>query len=249
MWEISHHTAPSLKRQTIVYLFVVGLSFLTATAAQETSLQSQNAQPIIIPSQSSVYNQNSVFLPTAPNVSGQDVIRGADGTSCQSAISSGGPYVDLGVIGSEDVYERSTAALYGRIVVPLGKRARRVDCTKLYQLEINRMQMEIELLRMGAMMGAGEGGELLTDDGPYQEIQDADHAGVSRPKGVTIGGPQPPAELPAPAILSGDAHLSGEGTMDGQHDHPPASLVIPQSDVPLPSPQTRQAAEQLGAPH
>lgn len=143
MRKLSHHPKAFIAP-------LMGLAGVAAAAAQEDP--SLHGQPILIPSQSSVYNQNSVFLPTPPTVSGQDVVRSADGGSCQSAIASGGPYMDFGVIGSEDFYDRSTAALYGRLVVPLGKRARRVDCTKLYELEISRMRMEIDLLRMGTMM-------------------------------------------------------------------------------------------------
>ncbi len=149
MWQISSHP-----------LRVLAISLLCGVASGTAQAQEANSapgQPIVIPSQSSVYNQNSVSLPSAPNVSGQDIVRGADGTSCQSAVASGGPYVDMGVIGSQDFFSRESSALYGRIVVPLGKRARRVDCTRLYELEISRMKMEIELLRMGTMMPMGEG--------------------------------------------------------------------------------------------
>ncbi|MEM9837799.1 MAG: SPOR domain-containing protein [Pseudomonadota bacterium] len=119
------------------------------------SAQDQDAlsQPILIPSQSSVFNQNSVNLPSAPSVSGQDIVRGADGTTCQSAVASGGPYLDVGVLQSQDFYARDTAALYGRVVFPLGKRGKRLDCTRLYQLEIERMRMELELLRLGTSFG------------------------------------------------------------------------------------------------
>lgn len=92
-------------------------------------------------------------LPTAPSVSGQDVVRGADGTTCQSAIASGGPYLDIGVLQSQDFYARESAALYGRVVFPIGRRSRRLDCTRLYQLEIERMRMELEILRMGVSLG------------------------------------------------------------------------------------------------
>lgn len=122
------------------------LLLLGAAAAQVTD---GTSPPIVIPSQTSVFNQNAVTLPTAPSVSGQDVVRGADGTTCQSAVASGGPYLDVGVLQSQDFYARESAALYGRVVVPLGKRAQRVDCTALYKLEIERMRMELELLRMG----------------------------------------------------------------------------------------------------
>jgi len=122
--------------------------------------QENTGFPVIVPSQSSVYNQNTVNLPTPPPVNGQDIIRGASGVSCQSAVASGGPYLDLGVIGSQDVFNRDTAAVYGRVVVPLGERPKRPDCTELYELEITRLKMELELLRLGlppAIAGAIDG--------------------------------------------------------------------------------------------
>lgn len=124
-------------------------SLLPAAMAGQQVSSGTEVQPIIIPSQSSVYNQNSVTLPNPPTVHGQDVVRGAGGVSCQSAVASSGPYVDVGMIGSEDVFDRSTGALYGRIVFPLGKKRRRIDCNRLYELEIERMRLELELLRMG----------------------------------------------------------------------------------------------------
>lgn len=123
---------------------------IAKAAAQTTDSLSQ---PIVVPSQSSVFNQNSVNLPSAPSVSGQDVVRGADGTTCQSAVASGGPYVDVGVLQSQDFFARDTQALYGRVVFPIGRRASRLDCTRLYKLEIERMRMELEILRMGTTLG------------------------------------------------------------------------------------------------
>lgn len=106
--------------------------------------------PIILPSTSSSYNQNGFNLPTIPNVTGQDIVRGSGGISCQSSVGSGGPNFDLGVIGSNDMFDRDSMSVYGRITVPLGKRPKRVDCTRLYDLEINRLQMELQLMRAGA---------------------------------------------------------------------------------------------------
>lgn len=122
------------------------LSIFAAPALAQTV----DGVPIIVPSQSSIYNQNAVTLPTPPIANGQDVVRGVSGASCQSAIASAGPYLDLGVIGSQDVFNRDTAALYGRIVIPIGERPKRLDCTKLYELEITRLKVELDLLRLGA---------------------------------------------------------------------------------------------------
>ena len=118
----------------------------SGASAQVDPIAAQNT--IIVPSQSSVYNQNSVNLPTAPQPNGQDIVRSSGGTSCQSAVSTNNPYLDIGVIGSDDVFQRETQALYGRLVVPLGPKPRRVDCTRLYELEIARLSMELEMMKL-----------------------------------------------------------------------------------------------------
>lgn len=44
---------------------------------------------------------------------------------------------DTGVIG------------YARVIVPLGSTPERLDCRRLYDLEIARLKMEIETMKMG----------------------------------------------------------------------------------------------------
>lgn len=104
---------------------------------------------IIVPSSSSSYNQQGFNLPAAPRSTGQDIVRGSGGISCQSAVGGNGPVFDMGIIGTNDIYSRDSTALYGRITVPLGKKPKRVDCSKLYDLEIQRLKMELQLMRAG----------------------------------------------------------------------------------------------------
>ncbi len=144
MRKIRHHTV-----RTVAAAATACLMMSSAFAQNSDAQIIPGYPPYIPPSQSSVYNQNSVYLPTAPVAHGTDSVRGAAGVSCQSAVGSGGPYLDVGLIGSQDVFNRETASLYGRIVVPLGERPQRPDCTKLYELEIARMRMELDLLRLG----------------------------------------------------------------------------------------------------
>jgi hypothetical protein len=81
-------------------------------------------------------------------------------------------YVDLGVAGSarsevpsgqpgtSGVYPTGVfvtindrdkeAMVYARVSIPLGKRPKRIDCSKVYELEIERLRQELELLRMNA---------------------------------------------------------------------------------------------------
>ena len=101
-----------------------------------------------------------LFLPSAPRGSGgQDSVESATGTRCSQSINNDGPYLDLGVAvnNNPDSSFRSTlgddrdmeAVGYARIVIPLGPRPERIDCMRLYELELQRMRSEIEMLRMG----------------------------------------------------------------------------------------------------
>ena len=104
-------------------------------------------------SDSNYYQNNQQFgmnLPQATMPNGSDEIRTTDGSTCRSAVGGDGAYMDMGVIGSPENQDiNATAAAYGRIVIPLGTKAKRIDCSRLYDLEIQRLKMELELARMG----------------------------------------------------------------------------------------------------
>lgn len=92
--------------------------------------------------------QNAGFsLPGVTLPSGTDEVRAADGTSCRSAVGGNGAYLDVGVIGKQSASNDN--AYYGRVVVPLGKAPRRLDCASLYELEIERLKLELELAKAG----------------------------------------------------------------------------------------------------
>jgi hypothetical protein len=114
------------------------------------------------------------LIPGTPNSSyGGDEVKGRDGTMCkQGSISR--PTLDFGTIVSNDngqtganmpqqlsdqTYQNlnSTAAtsgrnfsIYARVVIPLGKEVPRVDCTRIYELEVQRLQEELKRLKDGA---------------------------------------------------------------------------------------------------
>lgn len=99
------------------------------------------------------FNLPGVSLPQ-----GQDEVHAADGTTCRSAIGGSGTYLDVGAIkdslgkrGSDDV------ATYARVVVPLGIQPKRLDCARLYELEVERLQLELRLLKMGLSAQGGDG--------------------------------------------------------------------------------------------
>lgn len=91
-------------------------------------------------------NQTGVTLPGVVMPNGFDEIRAADGTTCRASMANSGAYLDSGVIG-DNSSQRISA--YGRLVVPLGQKPRRLDCDKLYQLELQRLELEVELMRQG----------------------------------------------------------------------------------------------------
>jgi hypothetical protein len=76
---------------------------------------------------------------------------------CSQSINSSGGYLDFGVAGG-DLSSYTTpgttpgdqsAIGYARIIVPLGAAPKRLDCSRLYDLEIARLKAEIEMLKVG----------------------------------------------------------------------------------------------------
>jgi len=104
-------------------------------------------------------NQTGLNLPGVSLPQGYDEVRTSDGSFCRSSVSGNGAYLDMGVIGSQnpDGSTIDSGAVYGRVVVPLGRTGSRLDCRRLYDLEIERLKMEVRLLRAG--MGQMRGGQ------------------------------------------------------------------------------------------
>ncbi|WP_369025031.1 hypothetical protein [Qipengyuania sp. RANM35] len=79
-------------------------------------------------------------------------------------MNSNGAYVDMGAAASaasppeqgESPYrlynqDRDQRGLvYLRVTIPLGNKPDRIDCTRLYEMELQRLREEIELLKMAA---------------------------------------------------------------------------------------------------
>ena len=81
----------------------------------------------------------------------------SEGVRCSQSINSSGGYLDFGVAGGDlsnytvpgnDPGPQSAIG-YARIIVPLGASPKRLDCSRLYDLEIERLKAEIELLKVG----------------------------------------------------------------------------------------------------
>jgi hypothetical protein len=76
---------------------------------------------------------------------------------CSQSINSSGGYLDFGVAGgdltnyaiSSTNPGTNSAIGYARIIVPLGSSPKRLDCARLYDLEIARLKAQIEMLKVG----------------------------------------------------------------------------------------------------
>lgn len=105
---------------------------------------------------------SGVYLPPAPGgTGGEDSIETSTGTRCRQSMNSNGAYVDMGMTGTagtpdkpgvftyRDTREKEAMA-YVRMTIPIGHRPERIDCSKIYELELDRLRREVELLRIGA---------------------------------------------------------------------------------------------------
>lgn len=102
---------------------------------------------------------DGLLLPPPPvGPGGEDSITTSEGVRCSQSINSSGGYLDLGIAGgdlstyyssNQNVATNNTAVGYARVIIPLGKRPKRIDCSQLYQMEIERLKAEIEALQIG----------------------------------------------------------------------------------------------------
>lgn len=101
---------------------------------------------------------DGILLPSPPvGPGGEDAITTSEGVRCSQSINSNGGYLDLGVAGGDlntyytpDAGNQKQAAVgYARVIIPIGATPRRLDCSRLYDLEIQRLKAEIELLKVG----------------------------------------------------------------------------------------------------
>lgn len=105
---------------------------------------------------------SGVYLPPSPGGSGgEDSIETSGGTRCRQSMNNNGTYLDVGMTGTAASPNRNTsfsyndsrdkeAMAYVRMTIPLGRKPERIDCSKIYELELDKLRREVELLRMGA---------------------------------------------------------------------------------------------------
>lgn len=105
---------------------------------------------------------DGIYLPPPPTgPGGEDSISTAEGVRCSQSINAAGGYLDLGVAGGNlstyadpapytSVGAPGQSAIgYARVIIPLGAPPKRLDCTALYDLEIQRLKQEIQMLKIG----------------------------------------------------------------------------------------------------
>ncbi len=146
MWQV-----PGRTRAVAAFLFAATLLAGAQAAAQDNYINQ---------------NISGFNLPGVTLSQGHDEVRAADGTTCRSAVGGSGAYMDVGVIGNpeQDAAGNSSMSAYGRIVVPLGKLPKRVDCSRLYDLEVTRLELELKLAQMGLGRGISPETEADGDD-------------------------------------------------------------------------------------
>jgi hypothetical protein len=95
----------------------------------------------------------TLSMPSAPGSFQSDRFRAGD-LDCSMAIGSG-TNVEFGVLGVINNNQSITTGVtpqnkdigvYGRITIPIGAPKGRVDCTRLYDIELRKRAMEIEKL-------------------------------------------------------------------------------------------------------
>ena len=114
------------------------------------------------------------MMPSSPiNSRGGDEVRARDGTQCHQG-NYVGPTLDFGVTGTHNANQSNNGSqpiinnynynnsgsgmstsdtnggdfgVYARVVIPLGEDPNRVDCTRLYSLEIERLEIELKRLK------------------------------------------------------------------------------------------------------
>jgi len=103
----------------------------------------------------STFRNYGFNLPSPPAQSGFDEVRASDGTTCRSSMGGNGAYLDVGGIGGQSDASSGSDNLtvYGRLIVPLGAKPGRIDCSSLYNLEIERLKAELRIARSSVAGG------------------------------------------------------------------------------------------------
>ena len=188
----------------------------TASAADSTS--------------GSSFNLPGVSLPQ-----GTDEVRAADGTSCRSAVGGNGAYLDMGAIGTPSDNMKSSS-VYGRVLIPLGASSKRLDCSQLYQLEVERLKMELELAKAG--MGRVQDPEM--DNTETSSTGNGDNVDQGAADQTMAAEETVPDAVPAPALKKKSkkkvaAAAAEANTLDAQ------AAALDNGDAPVPAKKKKAA--------
>lgn len=106
----------------------------------------------------------SLSMPFGVVPSGQDRIRSADGVECQSHVGPRQKWMDMGVysmgnqtqnlVTNPSDNRNQSIGVYARITINLDPPLPAIDCTRLYQLEIDRLRREVEDQQMNSKISA-----------------------------------------------------------------------------------------------
>lgn len=101
---------------------------------------------------------NGFYLPDANLPSGYDQVRTFNGTTCQSSISPDS-YLETGMYGNQTDNDnwhnnyngyynktRDELGVYARVVIPITGPKVRLNCQRLYDLEVKRLELELKKL-------------------------------------------------------------------------------------------------------
>jgi hypothetical protein len=96
--------------------------------------------------------------------SSYDSIDSADGVRCRTAVDAGGTF-EMGVVALSEVNPNGTSSVgsdsysrgsgaFARVTVPLSRPKKRIDCVDLYELEIERLKTQLQMMKLE--MGTAE---------------------------------------------------------------------------------------------
>jgi hypothetical protein len=188
-------------------------------------------------SQSARADSTSSFaLPGVSLPQGTDEVRAADGTSCRSAVGGNGAYLDMGAIGNPSD-NMKTSSVYGHVVIPLGRSPKRLDCTQLYQLEVERLKMELELAKAG--LGRAQDPEM--DNTETSSTSNEDAGQQDAPVEDVVAEQAVPDVAPAPALKTKSSKKKGKASAPAAQTLDAQAAALDQGEAPVPAKKKKVA--------
>ena len=90
----------------------------------------------------------------------------------------------------EQTTNSGSFSAYGRVVVPIGRKAKRLDCTQLYDLEVQRLAMELKLMQMGLSRGIAPVADGSAEDDGWGSDNPVAEADAGQPEEDVIEMPE-----------------------------------------------------------